>query len=94
MKTFVKKSTYEKVMAMERTKRRNPLRPLFLLQILIRILSFFGSEAYQIHLQNPRYGATRQERTLSDSHESFQFSGPSDRFPYFLSKALWHRHHL
>ena len=42
MKTFVKKSTYEKVVAMERTKHRNPLRPLFLLQILIRILSFFG----------------------------------------------------
>ena len=41
MKTFVKKSTYEKVMAMERTKRRNPLRPVFLIQILIRILSMF-----------------------------------------------------
>ena len=41
MKTFVKKSTYEKVMAMERTKHRKPLRPVFLIQILIRILSFF-----------------------------------------------------
>lgn len=41
MKTFVKKSTYEKVMAMERAKRRNPLRPVFLIQILIRILSMF-----------------------------------------------------
>lgn len=29
MKTFVKKSTYEKVMAMERTKRRKPMRPVF-----------------------------------------------------------------
>lgn len=41
MKTFVRKSTYEKVMAMERTKHRNPLRPVFLIQILIRILSMF-----------------------------------------------------
>ena len=41
MKTFVKKSTYEKVMAMERAKRRNPLRPVFLIQILIRFLSMF-----------------------------------------------------
>ena len=53
MKTFVKKSTYEKVAAMERTKHRNPLRPLFLLQILIRILSFFGlmstNFTYQTH---------------------------------------------
>ena len=42
MKTFVKKSTYENVMAMERTKRRNPIRPVFLIQILIRVLSLFG----------------------------------------------------
>ena len=41
MKTVTKKSTYEKVMAMERTKHRKPLRPLFLLQIVVRILSMF-----------------------------------------------------
>ena len=41
MKTTTRKSTYEKVMQMPRTKHRNPLRPLFLLQILIRVLSFF-----------------------------------------------------
>ena len=41
MKTVTKKSTYEKVMAMERTKHRNPMRPLFLIQILIRLLTFF-----------------------------------------------------
>ena len=41
MKTVTKKSTYEKVMQMPRIKQRKPLRPLFLLQILIRILSFF-----------------------------------------------------
>ena len=41
MKTVTKKSTYEKVMAMERTKHRNPMRPVFLLQILIRLLTFF-----------------------------------------------------
>ena len=41
MKTTTRKSTYEKVMQMPKTKHRNPLRPLFLLQILIRVLSFF-----------------------------------------------------
>lgn len=41
MKIVTKKSTYEKVMAMKRAKSRRPLRPLFLLQILIRILSMF-----------------------------------------------------
>ena len=41
MKTVTKKSTYEKVMAMPRTKSRKPLRPVFAIQILIRILSFF-----------------------------------------------------
>ena len=53
MKTFVKKSTYEKVMAMERTKRRKPMRPVFLIQILIRILSLFDliptKFTYQTH---------------------------------------------
>ena len=41
MKTTTKKSTYEKVMQMPRRKHRNPLRPLFLIQILIRLLSFY-----------------------------------------------------
>ena len=41
MKTVIRRSTYEKVMAMPRTKHRKPLRPLFLLQILVRILSMF-----------------------------------------------------
>ena len=41
MKTVTKKSTYEKVMGMQRTKHRKPLRPLFLIQILIRLLSFY-----------------------------------------------------
>ena len=41
MDTTVRKSTYEKVMAMPREKHRNPMRPLFLLQILIRLLSFW-----------------------------------------------------
>ena len=53
MKTFVKKSTYEKVMAMERTKQRKPMRPVFLIQILIRILSMFdlipAKFTYQTH---------------------------------------------
>ena len=41
MKTFKLRSTYEKVMEMKRTPHRKPLRPLFLLQILIRLLSFY-----------------------------------------------------
>ena len=53
MKTFVKKSTFEKVMAMERTKHRKPMRPVFLIQILIRILSMFdlipAKFTYQTH---------------------------------------------
>ena len=41
MKTFQLRSTYEKVMGMKRTPHRKPLRPLFALQILIRLLSFY-----------------------------------------------------
>ena len=41
MKTVIKTSTYEKVMAMKRPKERKPMRPFFALQVLIRILSFF-----------------------------------------------------
>ena len=41
MKIVTKKSTYDKVMSMARTKPHKPLRPLFLLQVLIRILSMF-----------------------------------------------------
>ena len=41
MKIVTKKSTYEKVMAMKRTKPRRPLRPLFLLQGLVRLLAIF-----------------------------------------------------
>ena len=41
MKIVTRKSTYEKVMAMKRTKPHRPLRPLFLLRIVIRILSLF-----------------------------------------------------
>ena len=41
MKTVIKKSTYETVMAMKRPRDRKPFRPVFALQILIRILSFF-----------------------------------------------------
>ena len=41
MDTTVKKSTYDKVMAMPRQKHRKPLRPFFPLQVLIRLLSFW-----------------------------------------------------
>ena len=39
MKINIKKSTYAAVMAKKRPKHRKPLRPLFLLQIVIRVLS-------------------------------------------------------
>ena len=39
MKIKTKVSTYEKVMALPRPKHRNPIRPSFLLQTLIRLLS-------------------------------------------------------
>ena len=39
MKITTKNSTYEKVMAMKRTTHRKPMRPLFLLQIVIRLLA-------------------------------------------------------
>ena len=38
MKIRTKKCSYEKVMAKKRPKHRNPWKPLFLLQILVRIL--------------------------------------------------------
>jgi len=41
MKITTKPSTYEKVMQMKRPKRRKPMRPLFLLQIVVRILAIF-----------------------------------------------------
>jgi len=41
MKITTKRRAYEKVMAMKRPKHRKPLRPMFLLQIVIRILSIF-----------------------------------------------------
>jgi 1-acyl-sn-glycerol-3-phosphate acyltransferase/transcription elongation factor Elf1 len=41
MKIKVKNRPYEKVIATKRPKRRKPLRPLFLLQIVIRILAIF-----------------------------------------------------
>ena len=39
MKTVIRKSTYEKVNAMPRTKHRKPFRPVFLIQVLIRLLA-------------------------------------------------------
>ena len=41
MKITVKNSTYSAVMAKKRPKHRKPLRPMLLLQILIRILAIF-----------------------------------------------------
>ena len=41
MKIKVKNRPYEKVVAIKPPKRRKPLRPLFLLQIVIRILAIF-----------------------------------------------------
>lgn len=41
MKIKTKYLSYEKVMALPRNKHRNPLKPLFLLQLVVRILAIF-----------------------------------------------------
>ncbi len=41
MKIATKRTSYEKAMAKKRPKHRKPLRPLFLLQLVIRILAIF-----------------------------------------------------
>ncbi len=41
MKIKTKRLPYEKVMALPRSKHRNPLKPLFLLQIVVRVLAVF-----------------------------------------------------
>ena len=41
MKIKTKKRTYQQVCALPRPKRRNPLKPMFLLQLVIRVLSIF-----------------------------------------------------
>ena len=41
MKIKTKRLPYEKVMALPRSKHRNPLKPLFLLQIVVRVLAIF-----------------------------------------------------
>ena len=41
MKIKAKRLPYEKVMALPRAKHRNPLKPLFLLQLVVRVLAIF-----------------------------------------------------
>ena len=41
MKIKTKRLPYEKVMALPRAKHRNPLKPLFLLQLVVRVLAVF-----------------------------------------------------
>ena len=41
MKIKVKNRSYEQVMALKRSKHRNPLKPLWLLQLVVRILAIF-----------------------------------------------------
>ena len=41
MKIKTKKRTYDQVVAMKRPKQRNPMRPIGLLQLVIRVLSIF-----------------------------------------------------
>ena len=41
MKIKTKKLSYEKVMALPRPKHRNPLKPMFLLQLVVRVLAIF-----------------------------------------------------
>ena len=73
MKTTTRKSTYEKVMQMPRTKHRNPLRPLFLLQIVVRILSFL--ELRPVKLTVRKYGMEKLDKRepclILMNHSSF-----------------------
>ena len=41
MKIKIKRLPYEKVMALPRSKHRNPLKPLGILQLVVRILAIF-----------------------------------------------------
>ena len=41
MKITTKSRSYEQVMAMKRPKRRKPMRPIFLLQLVVRVLAIF-----------------------------------------------------
>mgnify|MGYP003558810033 CR=1 FL=1 len=41
MKIKTKQRTYEQVMALPRPSHRKPLKPLFLLQVVVRILAIF-----------------------------------------------------
>ena len=41
MKITTKNRSYEQVMAMKRPKRRKPMRPIFLLQLVVRVLAIF-----------------------------------------------------
>ena len=41
MKIKIKQRTYEQVMALPRQKHRNPLKPLWLLQLVVRVLAIF-----------------------------------------------------
>ena len=41
MKIKTKRLSYDKVMALPRPKHRKPLRPMFLLQLVVRILAIF-----------------------------------------------------
>ncbi len=41
MKTVTRRLSYEKVMALPRQPHRKPIRPVFLIQVIIRILAFF-----------------------------------------------------
>ena len=53
MKIKTKRLPYEKVMALPRNRHRNPLKPLFLLQLVVRILAIFDlfptKFTYQTH---------------------------------------------
>ena len=94
MKIVTKKSTYEKVMAMKRAKSRRPLRPLFLLQILIRILSMF--DLIPAKFKYKKHGMEKIGRKepclILMNHSSFMDLEIASHI--FFPQALRHRHHL
>lgn len=73
MKTVIRESTYEKVNAMPRTKHRKPLRPVFLLQVLIRLLSLLDQWATGFTYET--YGMEKVEKNepclILMNHSSF-----------------------
>ena len=94
MKIKVKNRPYEKVVAIKPPKRRKPLRPLFLLQIVIRILAIFDLWPAKFTFQ--KHGmekiGKKEPCLILMNHSSFIDLKIVSRV--FFPKAVRHRLHL